>query len=65
LLEQHYHFRLKDFYEYNARSFSYDNTPIIQMQRASEALEQYAALVESQGKMLEQQQSVIEKLQKH
>jgi hypothetical protein len=59
VLEQHYQVRLKDFYELNKQSFSYDLTQVIQLQRADETLKQYMQVVDRQNEIIEQQQQLL------
>jgi glycosyltransferase involved in cell wall biosynthesis len=59
ILEQHYHFKLKDFYEFNEKSISYDREPFYQLQNMNEALNQYRNVVEKQQMIIGKQQQLL------
>lgn len=61
LLEKKYHFKLTDFYELNARSFSYDDETKYQLRDALETIRQYQILLQRQNAVIEEQKRLLEK----
>lgn len=61
VLEEKYHFKLKDFYELNAKTFSYDDEAYYQLLNAHETIRQYEVITERQNEAIEKQKSLLEK----
>ena len=63
LLEEKYNFRLKDFYELNSKSYSYDLERDYQLLEVNQRLKQTVDIVQKQQHVIEEQQMLIEKIQ--
>lgn len=59
VLEEKYHFKLKDFYELNTKTFSYDDEAYEQLLNAHEIIRQYGMIVERQNAVIEKQKRLL------
>lgn len=59
VLEEKYHFKLKDFYELNTKTFSYDDEAYEQLLNAHEIIRQYEMITERQNAVIEKQKKLL------